>query len=222
MFEIHQTKVISILIVVLFISSGCAQVEPTPLQSANPSGPETAPTPVVVRILNLNLSALAVSPTPVLPEPTPLPTLAPLPSPTSISAANTSEPGPATHSCTNLAEFVKSLSASDNSAFKPEQSFAKIWQIKNTGTCAWTTGYSLVYASGDSMGSPASIPLPNPVNPGETVDLRLNLVAPTTPATYTGNWYIQDPSGANFGLGPDSTQPIALTIIVKPVPKPPI
>jgi hypothetical protein len=114
------------------------------------------------------------------------------------------------------------LTVSDNSAFKPEQSFAKIWQIKNTGTCTWTTGYSLVYATGEAMGSPAAVPLPHPVKPGETVDLRLNLIAPVTPATYTGNWYLQDESGAVFGLGPDSTLPLALTIVVRPIPKPPI
>lgn len=72
------------------------------------------------------------------------------------------------------------------------------------------------------MSSPASIFLPNIVSPGETVDLRLNLIAPAEPDTYTGNWYLQNETGAVFGLGSDGTQPIALTIVVRPQPKPPI
>lgn len=222
MFDSHRARSIALLIVILLVGSACAQAGPTPAPSASSSLPQQAPTPVVVRILNLDLPALAAPPTSTLPEPTPLPTLAPLPTPQPTSAASVGQPSPVVPACTNLAEFVKSLTVSDNSAFKPEQSFAKIWQIKNTGTCTWTTGYSLVYASGEAMGSPAAVPLPNPVKPGETVDLRVNLIAPVTPATYTGNWYLQDQSGAVFGLGPDSTLPLALTIVVRPVPKPPI
>jgi hypothetical protein len=222
MFGTTRVRLITTLIGILLIGTACAQAEPKATQSASASLPQGAPTPIVVRILNLDLPVLAASPTPNLPEPTPLPTLAPLPSPKPNTQASASESVLPTPACVNLAEFVKSLSVSDNSAFKPEQSFAKIWQIKNTGTCTWTTGYSLVYASGEAMSSPASIPLPNVVSPGETVDLRLNLIAPVTPETYTGNWYLQDQSGAVFGLGPDGTQPIVLTIIVKPIPKPPI
>jgi hypothetical protein len=113
------------------------------------------------------------------------------------------------------------LSVGDNTAFKPGTVFAKIWQIKNAGTCTWTTAYSLVYASGESMGSPVALPLLQDVKPGETVDLRLTLIAPENPSTYTGNWYLQDTSGAVFGLGMDGTQPLALTIIVQPLAKPP-
>ena len=221
MFNSNRLKPFAVFLLLVLVISACGQAEPTPTQSADAALPQGAPTPVVVRILNLDLPALAASPTPDLPVPTPLPTLAPLATPNPTSTAATSESLPATPACTNLAEFVKSLSAPDNSAFKPEQSFAKIWQIKNTGTCTWTKEYSLVYASGEAMGSPASVLLPNGVNPGETVDLRLNLIAPAEPGTYTGNWYLQDESGAVFGLGTDGTQPIPLTIVVKPLPDPP-
>jgi hypothetical protein len=218
MFTSHRIK-ITFLLFFLLLLSACAQAEPSPTENAVASLPLGEPTPVVVRILNLNLT-LAASPTPVLPTPTPLPTLAP---PTAAAeSAPASETSAATPTCTNAAEFVKNLTIADNTAFKPEQSFAKIWQIKNTGTCVWSTAYSLVYASGESMGSLPSVPLPHDVNPGEQVDLRLNLIAPVTPDTYTGNWYLQDTAGAVFGLGPDSTQPLAITIVVRPLGKPPI
>lgn len=221
MFSHHRVRLITVLLLLLAVISACAQAEPTPTQSPNTVLSQDAPTPVVVRILNLDLLAIAASPTPDLPEPTPLPTLAPLPAQNPTATGSNSESNRSAPVCTNLAEFVKSLSAPDNVSLKSEQSFAKIWQIKNTGTCTWTTEYSLVYASGEAMGSPASVLLPNGVNPGETVDLRLNLIAPAVPGTYTGNWYLQDESGTVFGLGTDGTQPIPLTIVVKPLPDPP-
>lgn len=215
MLTLQKYKFIVILLQLVLLTA-CAQADPTPLERSEL--PSAAPTPVVVRILNLDLVPVA-SPTTAAPTPTPLPTLAP-PTPSQPSAAPTGTN--ATPACINRAEFVKNLMIADFTAFKPGQSFAKIWQIKNSGTCVWTTEYAIVYASGESMGSPASAPLPHPVNPGETIDLRLNLVAPETPNTYTGNWYLQDASGALFGLGADGVQPLSLTIVVRPVGRPPI
>lgn len=222
MFLSLKTNLICVLLLLLLLSTACAQAEPTPIAVVAPSLAPGEPTPVVVRILNLDLVGAASSPSPVPPSPTPLPTLAPLPTPTpapplsTIASTNTVPP------CTNIAEFIKSLSVSDFTAFKPGQSFAKIWQIRNAGTCTWTTDYSLVYASGESMGSLASMSLPHQVNPGEIIDLRLSLVSPQVPNTYTGNWYLQDASGALFGMGADGTQPLGLTIVVRPLPRPPI
>jgi hypothetical protein len=218
MFGIPNLKFITILLS-LFLLSACAQVEPTPGSDPAEALTPVSPTPVVVRILNLDLVA-AVKSQQVLPTSTPLPTLAPPPTRV-VSVSETSSSTATIPSCSNSAEFVKNLSITDNTVLKPGQAFAKVWQIKNNGTCAWTTAYSLVYASGDSMGGQAMIPIPQAVNPGETVDLRLSLIAPADPKTYTGNWYLQDASGSIFGLGSDATQPLMVTIIVKPLPKPP-
>jgi ABC-type uncharacterized transport system auxiliary subunit len=208
------------LLLLIFLLSACAQAEPTPKIEPIEGFTPGAPTAVVVRILNLDLAAAAATPTVALPTPTPLPTLAPpptrAPQVAEASAATATIPA-----CLNSAEFVKNLSIADNTAFDPEEWFAKIWQIKNTGTCVWTTEYGLVYASGDSMGSPAKVQLPQNVNPGETVDIRLSLMSPKDPKTYSGNWYLQDASGVTFGLGPDGTQPLMVTIVVKPLPRVP-
>lgn len=219
MHGVYKFKSATILLLLILLSA-CAQVEPTP--GIDPVAELTSgdPTAVVVRILNLDLVA-AATPPPVLPTPTPLPTLAPPPTraPSTAEASAAAVTSPA---CVNSAEFIKNLSISDNTAFDPEEWFAKIWQIKNTGTCAWTSEYALVYASGDPMGSPAMVQLPQTVNPGETIDLRLSLVSPKEPKTYTGNWYLQDASGATFGLGPDGTQPLMVTIVVNPLPRVPV
>lgn len=219
MFGSQKIKFTGILFSFMLVAA-CAQRTPAPTVDTISALPPGAPTPVVVRILNLDLTPGA-TPAPTLPTSTPLPTLAPSPALDQVAAASPSI-STSTPTCINRAEFIKHLAVSDNTAFKPDQSFATIWQIKNTGTCIWSTDYSLVYASGESMGSTAQIPLPHSVNPGDVVDLRLNLVAPTNPNTYTGNWYFQDAFGTVFGLGADSAQPLSLTIVVRPVPKPPI
>ena len=213
LWSVPKQKVLIVFLLFILLS-GCAQIESTPETRPVAGLTPGSSTQVVVRILNLDLVA-AASPTS-----TPLPTMAPLPtrvpSTAEASAATVTSP-----TCVNTAEFVKNLSIADNAAFEPEEWFAKIWQIKNSGTCVWTTEYALVYASGDSMGSPAKVQLPQAVDPGETVDLRLSLVSPTEPKTYTGNWYLQDATGASFGLGPDGTQPLIVTIVVKPLPRVP-
>jgi hypothetical protein len=201
--------------IIMMLLSGCAQAEPTPEFNPVAGLKPGAPTQVVVRILNLDLAAGPTA-TEALPTGTPLPTLAPPPTRAPETAAGTA----ATVSspvCTNTAEFIKNLSIADNTSFDPEEWFAKIWQIKNTGTCTWTTEYALVYASGDSMGSPARLALPSTVKPGETIDLRLSLISPKDAKTYSGSWFLQDASGATFGLGPDGTQPLSVTIVVKPL-----
>jgi hypothetical protein len=222
MLEFQRIKFYRIFLLALLILTACAQVDPSPTQSTEAALPPGAPTPVVVRILNLDLPLAASSATTVAPTPTPLPTLAPLPTANPVASPSAAASTSTIPACTNTAEFVKNLTIADNTAFKPSTLFAKIWQIKNTGACIWTTDYALVYASGESMGSPAKINLPHAVQPGETVNLRLSLIAPETPGTYTGSWYLQDASGAVFGLGADGAQPLGLTIVVRPEKKPPI
>jgi hypothetical protein len=215
---VPKSKYLIFLFFIILLSA-CAQVEPTSGVEPVAALPPLSPTAVVVRILNLDLVA-AASPTPAMPTPTPLPTLAP--PPTQAIQAEAQMATVTSPTCINSAEFIKNLSIADNTAFKPETPFAKVWQIKNSGTCPWTTGYSLVYASGDSMNSPAQIPLEQQVNPGETIDLRLPLIAPADPKTYSGNWYLQDTSGVTFGLGSDGSQPLIVTIIVNPLPRVPV
>lgn len=144
-------------------------------------------------------------------SPTPFPTFTP--APTQAVVENLPSPAPA---CTNLAEFVKHLTINDNTAIEGGAGFAKLWRVKNAGTCTWTTAYALVFAAGEQLGGPASIPLTQEVLPGQTVDLRVNLIAPHIPGFYTGSWMFQDANGSRFGLIPDGSQPLNLTIQIKP------
>ena len=51
------------------------------------------------------------------------------------------------------------------------------------------------------MNTPAYVNLSGNVNPGESVDLTLNLVAPTKKGQYRGNWKLRNASGVVFGIG---------------------
>ena len=46
-----------------------------------------------------------------------------------------------------------------------------------------------------------SIKLPSNVAPGQTIDISIDLIAPSTPGTYKGIWSFEDNTGQQFGLG---------------------
>ncbi|MBV6391721.1 MAG: hypothetical protein KPEEDBHJ_00934 [Anaerolineales bacterium] len=101
---------------------------------------------------------------------------------------NTNTPAPTATPVCPQAQFVTDVTIPDGTEMNPGQTFTKKWRIRNTGTCAWS-GYSLVFDSGDSMGGPASQPI-GAVNPGQEVDLEVNLTAPTSAGNYRGYWRI--------------------------------
>jgi len=100
-----------------------------------------------------------------------------------------------------MAEFVKDVTIEDYSQVKPNEVFTKIWEVKNTGTCTWTTTYALVFTLGDRMSGISPKMLNQAVKPGETVDLSIDLVAPKQSNMYQGNWMLQDENGNQFGTG---------------------
>jgi hypothetical protein len=149
------------------------------------------------------------SATPVPPTPTPDPaqtiaaqtaealqTLAAILSLTPASTF-TSTPAP-TASMADRAEFVLDVTVPDGTDFAPSASFTKTWRLKNIGTTTWTTEYKLTFISGDQMGTATSVSLPNAVAPGETVDISVGLVAPSTTGRYRGYWKMANASGSLF------------------------
>lgn len=129
------------------------------------------------------------------------------PPPTATRIPPTATPVPC-----NLAQFIKDVTIPDNTELQPGQDFTKTWQLKNIGTCAWTTAYDLVFLSGDAMGG-SSVDLPERVDPGQTVNLSVDLVAPTSTGTYKGNWMLRDQNG-RFGLGAGASTPFWVQIKV--------
>ena len=112
------------------------------------------------------------------------------------------------------ATFVTDVTVLDGTVFAPGTPFTKTWRLQNTGTCAWTTSYKLVFHSGEPMGAPASIALPLNVAPGETVDLSAPMTAPANAGKYRGYWILNNASGAPFGIGENASSPFWVEINV--------
>jgi len=104
---------------------------------------------------------------------------------------------PPTQSC-DIAQFVDDVTIPDGTILKPNETFTKTWRLKNVGTCTWTSSYTVVFSGGDSMSGPATQALAGSVNPGQTVDISINLTAPAADGDYTGNWKLRNASGVLF------------------------
>ncbi len=100
------------------------------------------------------------------------------------------------------AQFIADVTVPDGTNYAPGTAFQKTWRLKNIGTCAWTnTDVSLIFDSGEQMGAPASSALPTTVNPGQTVDITVNMTAPSAAGHYFGYYKFKSAAGGIFGIG---------------------
>jgi hypothetical protein len=140
----------------------------------------------------------AVTHTPTLADSvdTSTPTLTTAPSETPLPS---STPAPtSTPACKNSAEFVRDITIPDGARVQPGQYFTKIWLLRNNGTCTWNEFYAMKNFSGESMGVKAPQLLQRTVDPGETAQIAIDLVAPNQEGTHLGYWILQDDQGIAF------------------------
>ena len=97
---------------------------------------------------------------------------------------------------------------------QPGQQFAKTWRLVNAGSCAWTREYALVWFSGDDLGGRREEFLRAVVQPGETVELSVDMTAPGQGGVYQSNWKLRNPAGGLFGIGPGGSAPFWVRIQV--------
>lgn len=124
-----------------------------------------------------------------------------------VSMAGVSaEPVFAASTC-DAAQFIADVTIPDGTYINAGAPFTKTWRLKNVGSCTWTTGYSLVFASGEQMGSTTSVSFPTTVAPGQTIDISVNLTAPLSGGTYRSYWQFRNASGSLFGIGYSYSSP---------------
>jgi hypothetical protein len=104
-------------------------------------------------------------------------------------------------------QFVADVNFPDGTVVQPGAQFTKTWRLKNVGSCAWSTSYELVFFSGEKMGSASSAKFPKNVAIGETVDVSMNMTAPSTAGSYRGYWMFKNANGALFGIGAQANKP---------------
>jgi len=116
---------------------------------------------------------------------------------------------------------VGDITVNDGTDFQPGTAFTKTWRLRNIGTCTWTRSYKLVFDRGDSMGGNLESSLPKDVNPGQTVDISIDLRAPDKDGRAEGFWKLRSDFGVSFGLGGSLNDPFWVKIdVIKPVRTP--
>jgi hypothetical protein len=110
------------------------------------------------------------------------------------------------------AQFIADVTIPDGTKMVPGQAFTKTWRLRNLGSCAWDNRYALVFSSGDALGAPAVVNLPGSVPSGGTVDLSIDMKAPTATGTFVSRWKLRNPAGQVFGVVAD--QPFFVEIVV--------
>ena len=114
----------------------------------------------------------------------------------------------------DAAQFVADVTIPDGTLMQPGQAFTKTWRLKNIGSCAWETTYKLAFSSGESMGAATASQLASKVAPGQTIDITLNMTAPSVAGTYRSNWVLKNASGTAFGIGAAADKPFYVEIRV--------
>lgn len=99
----------------------------------------------------------------------------------------------------------------NNTAMKGGSSFTKTWSLTNGGSASWGSDFKLVFVSGDSMNA-VDVPLGRTVNPGSSINVSANLIAPTAAGDHRANFMLVTDKGEKFGIGPNCDRPFYLMI----------
>ena len=183
-----RIRLFNLLIVITLFLSACNLPSS---KTDDPAGTAAAQTVQALLSATPFPSAMTSTSTPGLPVPsTPTPTLRAI-------TTNTAVATPTTY-C-SIMQFITDVTIPDGTVIAPGGTFTKTWRLKNVGTCTWTPSYAIIFSDGNSMNGPSTQALVGNVNSGQTIDISVNLTAPTTPGDYTGNWKIRDASGVLFG-----------------------
>lgn len=111
-----------------------------------------------------------------------------------------SPPGPTNtpNPCVVAARFVADVTYPPGSVIQPGTAFQKTWQVQNTGSCIWISTYGLINTGGGSFGAPSPSTIPY-TQPGQTVNMSVNMIAPRQVGSYQSLWQLRAANGYPFG-----------------------
>ncbi|HPT24362.1 MAG TPA: NBR1-Ig-like domain-containing protein [Anaerolineaceae bacterium] len=224
----HSIMRYSILVVILVAGMLLAACRPTtePTPSAEEVAQQVAATQQAKATQNAVETLIAEVTRLSAPTATPVPTNTPAPTPTqsaptaiigspvAATATSTTAPADTGSKCYKM-EFLGDVNYPPATVVTPGKEFDKTWQVRNAGTCAWSTDFDLLLVGGDAMGTNKRGDITSVVYPGDIVDLTIHMKAPLTEGTYYGYWMIVDPLGARFGYGPNNEWSLGIEIEVK-------
>lgn len=105
--------------------------------------------------------------------------------------------------CKDSAILLRDVTIPDNTRINAGEKFTKTWEFQNNGTCPWVN-YTVKFASGDQMYAPLSAPIPDTA-PKDKVQVSVELTAPSSNGTYTGNFTLNDATGKDVPIGIEKT-----------------
>lgn len=115
-----------------------------------------------------------------------------------LEVAEISEEALPEPACTPDGRFVADVTIPPGTAIRPGAQMDKVWQVANSGTCAWGTGYELTRVGGTDLGAPESVAVPRTAA-GESADLTMAFQAPSAAGTYSTSWQMRTQDGTLFG-----------------------
>lgn len=113
-------------------------------------------------------------------------------------------------------QFISDVTFPDESAVDASEIITKTWRVKNVGSCPWDSSYRLVYIRGEQMNgaSPAEI-ITDPVAPGSSVDISIELTVPEVNGVHWGVWQIVNGAGDPVQRADGTPQELSILINVK-------
>jgi hypothetical protein len=115
--------------------------------------------------------------------------------------------------CLQIGKVVD-VTLPDDTNVQPGASEMKTWRLTNKGSCTWDQSYSLVYQSGNLPVRNPVVALSHSVQPGETVEISVPIIAPQNPGTFSSNFLLRDGIGQTFGSGIGANQTFWVKITV--------
>lgn len=101
--------------------------------------------------------------------------------------------------CADSAVLIEDVTVPDNSVMAPGERFTKTWRFLNNGKCNWN-GYTIAFFAGDRMSTPDSAPVPA-TEAGKTVDVSVELTAPSIDGAYTGFYLLKNDKAEVLPIG---------------------
>lgn len=105
--------------------------------------------------------------------------------------------------CKDSAVLLEDVTVPDNALMTHGEKFTKTWRFMNTGKCNWS-GYTIAFVAGDRMETPDSAPVPQ-TEAGKTVDVSVELIAPSIDGAYTGFYELKNADGETLAIGTESS-----------------
>lgn len=201
MINIHMIKRILIFCVLLLVITACTVEEPLVEEST-----------LNATALNETAVSLATVDAAVTQTLIPTHTLAPASTWTAVPTIDRTRP-PSQSATPDLpcdqaaAGHPIDVTIPDGTVMTPGESFSKTWRLENAGTCTWTRQYAVVYFSGNSLNAFQTHNLLQEVDPGDVIDVTVDMEAPLTTGVYQSNWMLSNEDSVLFGIGPNGDAP---------------